>query len=286
MDVRFPADRDFTRRLIKPNTWYIHGHPESACTYLVIGRDKALVIDSGMNRNSIRDYIENITDLPLIVCNTHSHSDHTTSNRQFSDCLIYMSAAAADECKNNSRLINPGECTLNYEPSVIEEKFIINLGCRDIEAIAIGCHSPGSLGYIDHKYKILFSGDELESGQVLIDDKMNSGFGCVERYLNNLLKLKAREAEFDTICPAHNGSPMDAAILDTFIENCDRILSGIEGKKDISSPTYLGPNDTRDPAAVKKLLNNPNFRRSEWKGTAIVYDINKLHLSDEAYGIK
>lgn len=286
MRDKFPMDRGFTRRLIKPGTWYIHGRQESSCTYLLIGREKALVIDPGMNRNSIRNYIESITDLPLVVCNTHAHFDHTASNGQFRDCPIYMSASAIFECKNNNRLINPEEYNLNYESIAIEEGFRIDLGDREIEAIAMGCHSQGSLGYIDHEYKILFSGDEIESGQVLIDDKKNSGFGCVERYLNNLLKLKFRETEFHTICPGHNGSPMDATILDTFIENCERILSGIEGKKNISSPTYLGPNDTRAPEMVKKLRSNPYFRRSEWKGTSIVYDITKKRLSDESGGMK
>jgi glyoxylase-like metal-dependent hydrolase (beta-lactamase superfamily II) len=111
----------------------------------------------------------------------------------------------------------------------------------------------------------------------LINDPGNTGYASVERYLKNLKKLKARTGDFDTICPAHNGSPMDAGIIDFFIENCERIMRGIEGKRDISSPTYLHgrPDDPR-AADAPRLRMNPDYRRSEWKGTSIVYNVNRV----------
>jgi hydroxyacylglutathione hydrolase len=273
----FSKDRGFSCRLIKPNTWFVQGILESPATHVLIGKEKALVIDPGQNRNDIRRYIQGITDLPLMVANTHGHFDHTGSNGQFRDCPIYMSEYATKECKNVFFHLSPEDYHLDYEPIAIEEGHVISLGDRNIEAIEIGCHSPGSLAYLDREYKLLFTGDEVESGQVLIFDRMNTGFSSVERYLGNLKKLKARIHEFDTICPGHNGSPMDASILDAFIENCERVMGGIEGKKDISSPTFLHgrPDDPRG-AESAKIRTNPAYRRSEWKGSAIVYNVNRI----------
>jgi hydroxyacylglutathione hydrolase len=275
---KFPMDRGFSCRLIKPETWFVQGILESPATHILLGKKSALVIDPGQNRNDIRSYIQGITDLPLQVANTHGHFDHTASNGQFKGCPIYMSEYATHECKNVFPHLNPEDYSLDYEPVAIPEGHVFDLGDRHVEAIAIGCHSPGSLAYLDHEYRLLFTGDELESGQVLINDPRNIGYASVERYLFNMKMLMTRIGEFDTICPGHNGSPMDASIIEPFIENCERIINGIEGKRDISSSTYLHgrPDDPR-AADAPRLRMNPIYRRSEWKGTSIVYNINRIY---------
>jgi glyoxylase-like metal-dependent hydrolase (beta-lactamase superfamily II) len=274
---KFPEDRGFERRLIKPDTWFIHGMVEGPCTYLLLGTEKALVIDPGQNRNDIREYIETITTLPLVVVNTHGHFDHTGSNGQFRDCPIYMSEYATRECKNVFPHLNPADYSLDHEPTAIDASFVFQLGDRLVETIEFACHSPGSLAFLDHKYRLLFTGDELESGQVLINDSRNIGFASVERYRENLERIKDRSIEFDALCPAHNGSPMDPCIIDAFIENCERIMNGVEGKRDTSSPSYLHgrPDDPR-AAEAAGLRMNPDHRRSEWKGTSIVYNVNRV----------
>ncbi len=277
---KFEQDRDFTRRLIRPNTWYIHGRPDSAVTYLVIGSERALVVEPGQNRNSIREYIETITDLPLVVCNTHGHFDHTASNGQFKDCDIFMSEIAAGRCKTPFPRVNPADYDFDYEPLPVKEGFVIDLGDRQVEAIAIPCHSPGSFAWLDNKYNLLFTGDEIESGQVLFQGDRR-GDACVEKYYENLKKLKARESEIDLICPAHNGSPIDITFIDAFMENCEMIMNGsATPKKDFSSPTYLGPEDPREPETKAQLLSDPNIYRNEWKGTSIVYSINRILYED------
>ena len=54
-------------------------------------------------------------------------------------------------------------------------------------------------------------------------------------------------------------------------------MSGIEGKRDISSASYLrGRPDHPRPAEAAKLRMHPDYRRSEWKGTYIVYSVNRV----------
>lgn len=279
MMKRFEEERDFTRRLIRPDTWYIHGRADSAVTYLLIGREKALVIDPGQNRNNIREYIEGITSLPLIAANTHGHFDHTASNGDFRDCPIYISRHDAAICKKVFPRENPADYNFDYEPISIPDGFIIDLGERVVEAIALGCHSPGSMLYLDHGYGILFAGDEIESGQVLIQgyDREDA---CVEKYRDNLLKLRKRKEQIDLICPAHNGAPLDSDMIDILIENCERIIEGVEGKMDISSPTYLGLEDPREEKTKKRLLEDPTIRRSEWKGSSIIYSADRIRKTD------
>jgi len=55
---------------------------------LVVGRDKAMVIDTGAGPRQARriyDAVRSLTKLPLVVVNTHSHFDHVFGNAFFAE---------------------------------------------------------------------------------------------------------------------------------------------------------------------------------------------------------
>ena len=72
----------FKASQIFPGVWCIDDHG-SDIMYLVIGSDSALLIDTGLGLVHLRDYVKSITNLPLIVVNTHGHPDHAGANYQF-----------------------------------------------------------------------------------------------------------------------------------------------------------------------------------------------------------
>ena len=49
--------------------------------YLVVGSEKALLIDCGTGFCDIRGAAEKLTDLPIILAATHGHGDHTLAAR-------------------------------------------------------------------------------------------------------------------------------------------------------------------------------------------------------------
>jgi glyoxylase-like metal-dependent hydrolase (beta-lactamase superfamily II) len=51
-------------------------HFEEAISYLVLGAERAALIDTGMGIADIRAEVERLTDLPVTAVNTHSHYDH------------------------------------------------------------------------------------------------------------------------------------------------------------------------------------------------------------------
>lgn len=286
-----PLNKQFSRRLIRPDTWLINCYSESLESpnpHVVIGDTYALVIDTTDTRLNLRAYIqEYITDKPLIVASTHSHGDHTLANSQFSDCPIYMSHQAWVEIqemreKGLDERKAPYYTLGDYIPRILKEGDCIDLGGRVVEAVSFsGCHSGSSIAYFDRKYRILFPGDELEMGQVLIQGDFRGGANTVERYHRNLGHLKDYLPEIDLVCPPHNGSPIDGHVIDFFMENCQRIMSGIEGDRDIGSMTYLlAPHEPRSPQRARQLRFDPMSRRSEWKGTSLVYSINRIFDAD------
>lgn len=75
-------------REVAPGVWLV-GEPPHVNTWLVVGSTRAALIDSGMGVRPIRPVVEAITDLPVLVVNTHSHFDHIGGNHEFDEVLIH-----------------------------------------------------------------------------------------------------------------------------------------------------------------------------------------------------
>ena len=69
-------------------------HYENTIINLVIGRDKAALIDTGCGIGNLRKAVEDVTDKPILVINTHTHTDHIGSNYQFEDIAMLDHPAA------------------------------------------------------------------------------------------------------------------------------------------------------------------------------------------------
>lgn len=287
--MKWPLRKQFWMRLAKPDTWIIIPYNpsgiESPKPHLLVGEKYALLIDPTDTPFDLRAYIQEcITDKPLLVANTHSHRDHTYANYLFDDCTIYMSEVCQRELAENRR--NPpkfkdsdaalGMTHISQNPgTVVCPGDIIDLGGREIEIVGdfTPCHAPSSIMYLDRTAGILFTGDEIDPGQI---NMWNQPVETFRRNILNLIKLRDSGA-FDMICAPHNGTPMHAKILDYFVENCDRIMSGIEGDIDVGSMTYLlNPFEGRGPESIEYRRWDPITRRSEWMGTAINYNVDLL----------
>ena len=57
--------------------------------YLVVGSEKALLIDCGTGFCDIRGAAEKLTDLPIILAATHGHGDHIGGAGQFEEIYIH-----------------------------------------------------------------------------------------------------------------------------------------------------------------------------------------------------
>ncbi len=233
-----PAPRPFTARKITQNTWVITGVGCDA--YLLLGDEMAMLIDSGMSPNDLKAFCETLTNLPIAgVINTHGHFDHTGGNGWFK--RAYMHPLAASDAKRPFGG-DDGSWKLDYEIQTLAEGEILNLGSRRLEILYIGAHSLGSIAIVDLDNRMLFTGDELDPGQVLCNMGGAKAPGqTIENHQRNMRKLKARYAEYDILCPAHNGSPIDKSYVNDFIILDQRILDGVPGREDISSPTLPFP---------------------------------------------
>ena len=69
-------------------------HWEEPHSYLLLGRERALLLDTGLGVGGLRREVEALTDRPITVALTHVHWDHIGGCGQFEPPAVH--AAEAD----------------------------------------------------------------------------------------------------------------------------------------------------------------------------------------------
>ena len=220
---------------ILPSTWMVSSKtnhtPFGSDNYILEGDECTLCIDSGMTKLNYYSYVSQITDLPILgVINTHSHFDHTGGNGYFNRIFMNKLAEIGAKTPFDGEKAN---YPLDYSITPVKEGDTINLGNRELEIIEIGAHDLSSIAILDKTNRILFSGDELESGWCNVGVMENNQKGnTIENHYKNMKKLKARWDEFDCICPGHHGAPLSKDLLNHVIIADKMILDGYEGSNE------------------------------------------------------
>src|ERR1700722_16367011 len=57
---------------------------EETIGYLVVGEKRALLFDTGMGISDVKKVVSELTKLPIVVLNSHTHDDHVGGNWEFS----------------------------------------------------------------------------------------------------------------------------------------------------------------------------------------------------------
>lgn len=212
-----PMGARYGAHLTDTGVWVIK--TQNVCCYLLIGSEKALLIDTAYGKGDLRQVVEHITPLPLIVVNTHTHHDHSGGNGFWEK--VWAGSGSPRDGMSYHRLPH-SSCQL----CTLSDGQVFDLGGRSVEAVAIGAHHPSSFAFLDIKGKNLMVGDEIDAGQVLLnlrgDGKKSREI--IQLHLANMQKLKAMEGKFDRLFPAHNGAPLSKDYIDDFIALSTGIL--------------------------------------------------------------
>jgi len=202
--------------IIKINEETYRIEDEGVRFFLLTGKEKALMIDSGMNTPNAKELVKELTDLPIELLNTHADRDHISGNGEFEK--FYMSP---DEEENYRQANGQGQII------PIKENDVIDLGERRLKIIDNPGHTPGSVAILDEKYRALIGGDAIQNGTIFMFGK----FRNIERYVESLKHIKEYINEFDVIYPSHGSFPVYPEIIDKLIEGANTIINKeAEGK--------------------------------------------------------
>ena len=164
-------DSWFTVQKIDNKTFAIseYGHWEKVHSFLLLGKEKAVLIDTGLGIDNIKRITDQLTNLPIVVITTHVHVDHIGSHQEFE--AVYVHEADADWLTNGIQgLTIPTPKTFNpdtFKPyrgmptGLLQDGDVIDIGNRELMIYHTPGHSPGHICVYDQTNGYLFTGDLL-----------------------------------------------------------------------------------------------------------------------------
>ncbi|HVM84336.1 MAG TPA: MBL fold metallo-hydrolase [Candidatus Binatia bacterium] len=182
-----------TRTLADGVTWVFEPHIKEyyRCNiWHVRGRDRDLLIDSGMGVVSLRGQIPALSGRPLLAVASHTHFDHIGTHHEFAERAVHPAEAeilahpsrantVADKYVADNAIFTqlpPGDWQpLRYEippappTQLLSEGSRVDTGDRSFEVFHLPGHSPGSIALYERATEILFAGDVIYDGPLAYD---------------------------------------------------------------------------------------------------------------------
>jgi glyoxylase-like metal-dependent hydrolase (beta-lactamase superfamily II) len=243
MDIRsdwFEVDQlaDFLYAISEPR------HYEHTVIYLIVGRDRAILIDTGCGIGDLFFVVRQLTNLPVTVVNTHTHLDHLGSNNQFNDIVILdhkrsrtisMHGATKDALMwelHNEKLVTPPWPKAYNRTKIALPPFKVSrwlqhgdhldIDGADLEVLHTPGEAPDHICLLDHTHRILFCGDILLAGAVW----SHLDGGDVGDLLQSYQLLYDRLDDFDILMPSHNAPSLDKEVLKLALAGAKDVLEG------------------------------------------------------------
>ncbi len=200
---------------ISDRTWRIE--EEGVRYFLLEGRDRALLVDSGMRSADARQIAGSVTALPLSLFTTHADPDHISGCAAFDRMYIHPLEEPSLRAKGYTGTIDP-----------VADGDVIDLGGRALQVIALQGHTPGHTALLDREARFLIGGDAIQNGRIFM-------FGPgrdLPGYIDSLEQLlKNHSGAFDTVFPSHGDFPQSPKIIEALIASARMIRNDeAEGK--------------------------------------------------------
>lgn len=240
----------FTIDQVDESTYIIseYRHWEETHCYLLIGTDRALLIDTGLGICNIHEQVCNLTDKPVTAAATHIHWDHIGGHKYFPNFYVHkeeqdwlqgefplpiqaVKNMVADRCKL------PGDFAVNdysifqgMPTRVLIDGDTIDLGDRTVQALHTPGHSPGHLCFWEAERGYLFAGDLVYQGTLFANYPSTDP----QSYLTSLEKIAKLPVK--CIFPGHHSLDIQPEIV-TRMRDAFRKLDA-EGKLHHGSGTH------------------------------------------------
>lgn len=212
--------------------------PTKICCTLIVGSKKALLFDTGYGIGDLRQLVRGITELPVIVVNSHGHLDHMGGNYQFDKIYIHEAdmplmkrilssdkrEKTMERYKKNMQLpeefreeeyVNRNYNNIDFVP--VKEGQVFDLGGYELEVVYCKGHTAGCISLIDRKNKLLLAGDSVLQHVWMFLEESRS----LSEYMDSLNKLN--ELEADTILTSHSDKPYSKELLNKLIHCVNNI---------------------------------------------------------------
>jgi glyoxylase-like metal-dependent hydrolase (beta-lactamase superfamily II) len=233
------ADRWFEIKHVSDDItllWEPHVVPLMRCNiWHVRGRDRDLMVDTGMGIVSLREAARHLLDKPVTAVATHTHNDHVGGHHEFEQTLVHELEAGELRSPQDRGTLLESELGAEYiaklaragylvdsdlitalphadydmtryqvqdapVTQVVTEGDVVDIGTRHFEILHLPGHSPGSIGLWEARTGTLFSGDALYDGPLL--DEIDGA--DIPTYVRTMKRL--RELPVEIVHAGHDPS--------------------------------------------------------------------------------
>ena len=152
---------------------------QAACTnfekpflYLIFGRERALLLDTGAGAVDLATPIDTLTRnwlkrtgrpaIELVVAHSHAHGDHVAADSQFVG-------------EPRTRVVARDTASVRWFFGVKdwpEDIGHIDLGGRVLDVIPIPGHQPASIAFYDRRTGVMLTGDTFYPGRLYVRDTL------------------------------------------------------------------------------------------------------------------
>lgn len=253
--INYKTNDWFTIEKIDDTTSIIseYKHWEETHCYLLNGRDKSLLIDTGLGVRNIWEEVQQLTGNPVAAVTTHAHYDHFGGHQYFPEFYVHE---AETEWINGGFPLTlqqvrdflmeepcdfPADFDVNdyylFEGTptrVLRDGDTIELGGRSIEVLHTPGHSPGHICLYEKDRGYLYTGDLIYIGELFAYFPSTDPIA----YMDSIKKLLPLEVQ--KILPAHH----DLNVPLSIIRELDEAFTSLHnsGKLKHGSGTFAYPN--------------------------------------------
>lgn len=214
---------------------------EETISYLIVGSKQALLFDTGMGIGDLKQTTSQLTRLPVVVLNSHTHNDHVGDNWQFDkvygmDTDFTRTNAKGSRQDAQAEIAHTeicGKLPKGFDPKAYETRpwkitsYIhngdrIELGGRTMKIIATPGHTPDAISLLDRGNGLLFTGDTYYPATIWLYRPETD----LDAYSASIHRLAVLAPQIKTVLGAHNVPVAKPDVLPQLVTAFEAVRTG------------------------------------------------------------
>ncbi len=214
---------------------------EETIGYLILGNKRALLFDTGMGIGDLKKVTDQLTRLPIVVLNSHTHDDHVGDNWEFQ--TIY--GMDTDFTRQNARGSREdaqaeiatgqicGSLPKGFDPksyatrpwkisAYIHDGQQLDLGGRTLQVLATPGHTPDAISLFDRAHGLLFTGDTYYPAPIWLYRPETD----LSAYDASIRRLAALAPQVKIVFGAHNIPVASPSVLPGLVTAFEQVRAG------------------------------------------------------------
>lgn len=217
----------------------------SVMMYLVIGEERAALIDSGFGvTDTLRSFVEKLTDKPIVCLIGHGHPDHAGAAALFDEIYMnpeddFLLPVSLSYERRMDDVFGHGEpdeelkayCEkhivmtekLDYKP--LRDGDLFDLGRKSLEVVSMPGHTRGSVAFVDRENNYALVSDCFSFRTAMVKMPTEKRV-ALTNYRNGLGRFLNMINEDTALYWGHGEEAVDHCIPKDMLRACEEVLAG------------------------------------------------------------